>query len=54
MTVLSPYRISGSNDFVLDVSMHSQQAIEAAPQPFVSLLEFVSEIYQVGMFLKHI
>lgn len=54
MTVLSPYRISGSNDFILDVSMHSQQASEAAPQPFVSLLEFVSEIYQVGMFLKHI
>ncbi|PSS20924.1 Nuclear pore complex protein [Actinidia chinensis var. chinensis] len=46
MTALSPYRMAGSHDYVHDISMHSQQATETAPQPFVSLLEFVSEIYQ--------
>ncbi|KAL6992054.1 hypothetical protein U1Q18_010165 [Sarracenia purpurea var. burkii] len=47
MTALSPYRIAGSHDYMHDGSMHSQQATETAPQPFVSLLEFVSEIYQI-------
>lgn len=46
MAALSPYRVSGSTDYVLDVSMQAQQAAEVAPQPFISLLEFVSEIYQ--------
>ncbi|KAM7512709.1 hypothetical protein LguiB_011584 [Lonicera macranthoides] len=46
MTVLSPYRFAGSHDYVLDGSVHSQQAAEIAPQTFISLLEFVSEIYQ--------
>ncbi|GFS40925.1 nuclear pore complex protein [Actinidia rufa] len=46
MTALSPYRMAGSHDYMHDISMHSQQATETAPQPFVSLLEFVSEIYQ--------
>ncbi|KAE9464397.1 hypothetical protein C3L33_03696, partial [Rhododendron williamsianum] len=46
MTALSPYRIAGSLDYMHDSSAHSQQATETAPQPFVSLLEFVSEIYQ--------
>lgn len=48
MTALSPYRIAGSLDYMHDSSAHSQQATETAPQPFVSLLEFVSEIYQVS------
>lgn len=48
MTLLSPYRVSGSKDLVVDV-MHSQEHAEARPQPFVSLLEFVSEIYKVGI-----
>nr|XP_043623465.1 nuclear pore complex protein NUP205 isoform X2 [Erigeron canadensis] len=46
MTVLSPYKMSGSHDFVLDGNKHSQQASESFPQTFVSLLEFVSEIYE--------
>nr|GEW31502.1 nuclear pore complex protein NUP205 [Tanacetum cinerariifolium] len=46
MTALSPYKMSGSHDYVLDGNMHSQQAAEPAPQTFVSLLEFVSEIYE--------
>lgn len=46
MTALSPYRIAGSLDYMHDSGLHSQRATETAPQPFVSLLEFVSEIYQ--------
>ncbi|KAI8022266.1 Nuclear pore complex protein NUP205 [Camellia lanceoleosa] len=46
MTVLSPYRMVGSHDYMHDSSVHSQQATETSPQSFVSLLEFVSEIYQ--------
>ncbi|KAL1816058.1 hypothetical protein ACET3Z_018632 [Daucus carota] len=46
MAELSPYRVSGSTAHVHDVSMQGQQAAEAAPQPYISLLEFVSEIYQ--------
>lgn len=46
MTALSPYRVSGSHDYIHDSSMDSRQAAEASPQPFVSLLEFVSVIYQ--------
>lgn len=45
MSVLSPYR-SGSHDRVHEGNLNSQQAIEPASLPFVSLLEFVSEIYQ--------
>lgn len=48
MTALSPYKMSGSHDYLLDGNMHSQQAAEPAPQTFVSLLEFVSEIYEVS------
>ncbi|XP_024980449.1 nuclear pore complex protein NUP205 isoform X1 [Cynara cardunculus var. scolymus] len=46
MTALSPYKMSGSHDYVLDGNMQSQQTTESAPQTFVSLLEFVSEIYE--------
>lgn len=46
MTVLNSYRIAGSHD-VHDGNLLSQQAIETGALPFVSLLEFVSEIYQV-------
>ncbi|XP_057969128.1 nuclear pore complex protein NUP205 isoform X2 [Malania oleifera] len=46
MTALSPYRIAGSHDFMHDSRLDSQQATEGGPQPFVSLLEFVSEIYE--------
>ncbi|XP_044463911.1 nuclear pore complex protein NUP205 isoform X2 [Mangifera indica] len=45
MTVLNSYRIAGSHD-VHDSNVLSQQAIETGALPFVSLLEFVSEIYQ--------
>ncbi|KAL7600679.1 hypothetical protein Lser_V15G24008 [Lactuca serriola] len=46
MTALSPYKMSGSYDYVLDGNMPPQQVSESAPQTFVSLLEFVSEIYE--------
>ncbi|KAL4589768.1 hypothetical protein LXL04_002678 [Taraxacum kok-saghyz] len=47
MTALSPYKMSGSShDYALDGNVPPQQASESAPQTFVSLLEFVSEIYE--------
>ncbi|PQQ20289.1 nuclear pore complex protein NUP205 [Prunus yedoensis var. nudiflora] len=42
MSILSPYRMAGSHDS----NLTSPQVSEAGPLPFVSLLEFVSEIYQ--------
>lgn len=50
MSVLSPYRMVGSHDFMHDNNSNSQKAVEMGSQPFVSLLEFVSEVYQVNMF----
>lgn len=50
MSVLSPYRMAGSHDFMHDNNSNSQKAVEMGSQPFVSLLEFVSEVYQVNMF----
>lgn len=47
MTALSPYKMSGSYDYVLDGNMPPQQVSESAPQTFVSLLEFISEVYEV-------
>lgn len=46
MSVLNSYRIAGSHDFVHDSNLPSQQDTEIGSLPFVSLLEFVSEIYQ--------
>ncbi|GAV68345.1 DUF3414 domain-containing protein [Cephalotus follicularis] len=46
MSVLNSYRTAVSHDFVLDSNLHTHQAIETGPFPFVSLLEFVSEVYQ--------
>lgn len=46
MSVLSPYRMVGSHDFMHDNNSNSQKAVEMGSQPFVSLLEFVSEVYQ--------
>nr|XP_009762694.1 PREDICTED: uncharacterized protein LOC104214688 isoform X1 [Nicotiana sylvestris] len=48
MSALSPYRLSTSHDYTVDGIGHFQNATESAPQTFVSLLEFVSEIYQVS------
>ncbi|BBH08489.1 Protein of unknown function D [Prunus dulcis] len=42
MSILSPYRMAGSHDS----NLTSPQVSETGPLPFVSLLEFVSEIYQ--------
>nr|GFD29152.1 nuclear pore complex protein NUP205 [Tanacetum cinerariifolium] len=47
-TALSPYKMSGSLDYLLDGNMHSQQAAEPVPQTFVSLIEFVSKVYEVS------
>ncbi|KAL4302983.1 hypothetical protein GQ457_10G003370 [Hibiscus cannabinus] len=44
MVTLNTYRMAG--DFVHDSSLQGEQAMEGVPLPFVSLLEFVSEIYQ--------
>ncbi|XP_022729587.1 nuclear pore complex protein NUP205 isoform X3 [Durio zibethinus] len=44
MITLNSYRTAG--DFVHDSSLQGEQAAEGVPLPFVSLLEFVSEIYQ--------
>ncbi|XP_026441870.1 nuclear pore complex protein NUP205-like isoform X2 [Papaver somniferum] len=46
MSALSAYPMTGLHDVKLDNDMDSQQTIENSPQPFVSLLELVSEIYQ--------
>ncbi|KAK9060723.1 hypothetical protein SSX86_021429 [Deinandra increscens subsp. villosa] len=46
MTTLSPYKMSASHDYVLDGNTNSQQNAESAPKTFVSLLEFVSEVYE--------
>ena len=45
MSMLSPYRMAGSHDS----NLTSQQVSETGPLSFVSLLEFVSEIYQVNL-----
>lgn len=47
MSSLSPYRSAVSHDFTHDSNINSQQATDGGPSPFVSLLEFVSEVYQV-------
>lgn len=47
MSVLSPYRVVGSHDFAQDSSSSSQLGTEMGPLPFNSILDFVSEIYQV-------
>lgn len=47
MSMLSPYRTAGSHDIVQDQSLSSLQGAETCSIPFVSIMEFVSEIYQV-------
>lgn len=49
MSMLSHYRMAGSNEFLHDRSLNSQEAVESGSLAFVSLLEFVSEIYQVSL-----
>ncbi|KAL3825107.1 hypothetical protein ACJIZ3_021136 [Penstemon smallii] len=46
MAILSPYRAALSHNQNIEGSGHPQESYEIAIQPFVSLLEFVSEIYQ--------
>lgn len=48
MSTLNPYRSAGSHDFGHETNLNSQQVSETGPLPFVSLLEFVSEVYQVS------
>ncbi|KAM6580187.1 hypothetical protein CsatA_003961 [Cannabis sativa] len=45
MSILSPYRSSVAHDFMHDSNSTSSQVTESS-LPFVSLLEFVSEVYQ--------
>ncbi|KAJ6381682.1 hypothetical protein OIU77_030370 [Salix suchowensis] len=46
MSTLNSYRLAVSQDLMHDSNLESQQATETGPLLFVSLLEFVSEIYQ--------
>ncbi|XP_022938219.1 nuclear pore complex protein NUP205 isoform X2 [Cucurbita moschata] len=46
MNTLSQFRATGSQDFMHDGDSSSHQASETLPSPFVSLLNFVSEIYR--------
>lgn len=41
MSAISPYLLSG------DKTLSSKQVLDIGYEPFVSLLEFISEIYQV-------
>ena len=49
MSVLSPYRVVGSHDFAQDSNSSSLHGTEMGPLPFNSILDFVSEIYQVSL-----
>lgn len=46
MSILSHYHMAGSHEFLRDGNLDSQQAVETGSSTFVSLLEFVCEIYQ--------
>lgn len=46
MSALSPYILLGSDDFRDDTFTNAQQVTQMSCQPFVSLLELVSEIYR--------
>ncbi|KAJ4837663.1 hypothetical protein Tsubulata_013874 [Turnera subulata] len=46
MSVLNSYRLAPLQEFVHDSNLRPQQAIETGPSLFVSLLDFLSGIYQ--------
>ncbi|XP_011093564.1 nuclear pore complex protein NUP205 isoform X1 [Sesamum indicum] len=46
MAMLSPYRPAATHNQMIEGSGHPQETYETVREPFVSLLEFVSEIYQ--------
>ncbi|KAL4195214.1 hypothetical protein AMTRI_Chr05g72240 [Amborella trichopoda] len=46
MSALSPYSIGRSHDLRSDENLNLQQDIQTESEPFISLLELVSEIYQ--------
>lgn len=63
MAILSPYRTATTHNQMIEGSGSPQGINVVGQQPFVSLLEFVSEIYQVSMlfsllnatwFMKHV
>lgn len=51
MSALSPYILLGTDDFRDDTFSDPRQVTQMGCQPFVSLLELVSEIYQVNYVL---
>lgn len=51
MNALSPYRLTVPHNHKVDGAADFPQASANLPQPFVSLLEFLSEIYQVPLLL---
>lgn len=52
MAMLSPYRTAGTHNQIIESNGHPQETYEIALQPFVSLLEFVGEIYQVRILVS--
>ncbi|KAK4397041.1 Nuclear pore complex protein, partial [Sesamum angolense] len=46
MAMLSPYRPAATHNQMIEGSVHPPETYETVREPFVSLLEFVSEIYQ--------
>ncbi|KAL0339075.1 UNVERIFIED_CONTAM: Nuclear pore complex protein [Sesamum angustifolium] len=46
MAMLSPYRPAATHNQMIEGSGHPPETYETVREPFVSLLEFVSEIYQ--------
>lgn len=47
MSMFLPYRTVGSHEYLPDRNSNSHQAVSNSP--FVSILEFVSEIYEVSV-----
>lgn len=47
--MLSPYRAAATHNQIIEGNGHPQETYEVVRHPFVSLLELLSEIYQVSM-----
>jgi len=51
MTMLSPHRMAAPHGFPHADNENPDQVVEMRCQPFISLLEFIGEIYQVCLLL---
>lgn len=52
MSTLSPY-VGGLHEHRQEIDVNSQEIVRSKSLPFVSLLELVSEIYQVCAYSFH-